>query len=462
MTDPRDDAPDERREDEYALDRDAVVAVAAALAEDDPTALRAAIADLHEADIADIIEQLDPDRRRRMVEALGADLTADILTELEEGVRDQVLAYLDPAVLAEAVKDLDTDDIVYLVEDLDAEDQAKVLESLDAEDRAVVEQSLTYPEYSAGRLMRREVVTAPPFWTVGQTIDWLRAAEELPEPFYDVIVVDPAMKPLGKVPLSRILAARRPMTLEGVMEDDFRTVRVDDSQEDVAYAFNKYHLVSAPVVDAGDRLVGVITIDDAMEVLSDEHEEDMLRLGGVGGDEEITDSVGETVKLRFPWLFVNLLTAVLASGVIALFEDVIAQVVALAVLMPIVASMGGNAGTQSLTVAVRALATRNLTDTNALRVIGREAAAGLINGLGFAAVMAVVALLWFGDPMIAAVIGAAMIVNMLAAALAGVLIPIALDKAGADPALASGTFVTTVTDVVGFFAFLGLASVALL
>jgi magnesium transporter len=462
MTDARTEASDERRDDEYALDRDVVSAVTAALAEDDDAALRAAVADLHEADIADIIEQLDPERRRRMVEALGPDLTADVLTELEEGVRDEVLGFLDPGVLARAVKDLDTDDIVYLVEDLDAEDQARVLQGLDAEDRAVVEQSLTYPEYSAGRLMRREVVTAPPFWTVGQTIDWLRAAEELPEPFYDVIVVDPAMKPLGRAPLSRILAARRPMTLESVMDEDFRTVRVDDSQEDVAYAFNKYHLVSAPVVDAGGRLVGVITIDDAMEVLSDEAEEDLLRLGGVGADEEITDSVSETVRLRFPWLFVNLITAVVASLVIALFEDVIAKVVALAVLMPIVASMGGNAGTQSLTVAVRALATRNLTDTNALRVIGREAAAGLLNGLGFAVVMGVVAFIWFGEPLIAVVIGSAMIVNMLAAALAGVLIPLALDKAGADPALASGTFVTTVTDVVGFFAFLGLASLVLI
>ncbi len=451
-----------RRDDDYALDRDVVAALRAALADGDMDAVRASVGELHAADLADLIEQLGAEQRRTLVEALAPDILPEVLTELEEGVRDEVLEFLDPARLAEAVRALDTDDIVYLVEDLDAEEQARVLEGLDAEDRAVVRQSLTYPEYTAGRMMQRELVTAPPFWTVGQTIDFLRAAEDLPDPFYDVIVVDPAMRPLGKASLSRILAARRPVTLGGIMEEDFRTVRVEDPQEDVAYAFNKYHLVSAPVVDEGGRLVGVITIDDAMEVMSDEAEEDILRLGGVGGDAEISDSVGETVRQRIPWLVVNLATAILASLVIALFEDVIAQVVALAVLMPIVASMGGNAGTQSLTVAVRALATRDLTDTNALRVIGREAVAGLLNGVVFAAIMGGVAWLWFGDPVIAAVIGTAMIINMIAAALGGVLIPIALDKAGVDPALASGTFVTTVTDVVGFFAFLGLATLALL
>jgi magnesium transporter len=246
------------------------------------------------------------------------------------------------------------------------------------------------------------------------------------------------------------------------MEDDFRTVRVDDSQEDVAYAFNKYHLVSAPVVDAGGRLVGVITIDDAMEVLSDEAEEDLLRLGGVGGDEEITDSVGETVRQRFPWLAVNSVTAFIAASVIGLFDQTIERLVALAVLMPIVASMGGNAGTQSLTVAVRALATRSLTPVNAWRVVRREMLVGVANGVAFGAVIGVIGGFWFGQPMLGAVLTMAMICNMFVAALAGILVPMALDRAGADPAVASGTFVTTVTDVVGFFAFLGLASVALL
>jgi magnesium transporter len=245
------------------------------------------------------------------------------------------------------------------------------------------------------------------------------------------------------------------------MADDFRTIGVEEPQEDVAYAFNQYHLVSAPVVDETGRLVGVITIDDAMEVLEDEAEEDIMRLGGVG-DEEISDKVWEIARRRFPWLAVNLVTAIMASLVIGMFEATIAQIVALAILMPIVASMGGNAGTQTLTVAVRALATRDLTPTNATRVIGREVAVGLINGLGFAAIMGVVAWVWFDQPMIGAVIAVAMVVNLAAAALAGILVPIVLDKVGADPALASGTFVTTVTDVVGFFVFLGLAAMVLL
>ncbi len=484
MTDDRQDDPrdasdaradEERRREDEARRRDEearraeeadeevdVRAVRAAIAAEDFETVRAVALDLHEADLADLIEQLPSTERRTLIETLGPDLAPEALAELGEGVRDEVLEFIDPVVLAAAVKELDTDDIVYLVEDLDAEEQARALEGLDAEDRAIVEQSLTYPEYSAGRLMQREVVTAPTFWTVGQMIDHLRAAEELPDPFYDVIVVDPAMRPVGRAALGRILATRRPATLEGIMDDEFKTMRVDDSQEDVAYAFNKYHLVSAPVVDGSGRLVGVITIDDAMAAMSDEHEEDILRLGGVGGDEEITDTVWETLRQRFPWLLVNLATAVLASLVIDQFEEVIAQVVALAVLMPIVASMGGNAGTQSLTVAVRGLATRTLTDANARRVVLREALAGALNGLLFAAVMATVALVWFGDGRLSAVIAAAMVINLVAAALAGVLIPIALEKVGADPALASGTFVTTVTDVVGFFAFLGLASLALL
>jgi magnesium transporter len=258
-----------------------------------------------------------------------------------------------------------------------------------------------------------------------------------------------------------LLGARRPVTLESLMADEFRTIDVKEPQEDVAYVFNQYHLVSAPVVDDTGRLVGVITIDDAMEVLEDEAEEDIMRLGGVG-DEEISDDVWEITKRRFPWLAVNLVTAILASLVIGLFEDTITHVVALAILMPIVASMGGNAGTQTLTVAVRALATRDLTQTNASRVIGREVAVGLINGLGFAVIMGIVAWVWFDQPLIGLVIAVAMVVNLAAAALAGILVPIVLDKAGADPALASGTFVTTVTDVVGFFVFLGLAAAVLL
>jgi magnesium transporter len=461
MTDAPETEADGRRDDDYALDRDLVADVVAALEAGDPAAARARASELHAADFADLLEQLSGEERRRLVEAFGPDLDPEALTELSEGCRDSVLEVLDPEVLAEAVKTLDTDDIVYLVEDLEDEDRQRILSALDAEDRFVVQKALTYPEYSAGRLMQREVVTAPPFWTVGQMIDFLRAADDLPDPFYDIIVVDPGLKPIGKIPLSRVLGNRRQRTLESIMEDDFRTLRLDEPQEDVAYAFNQYHLVSCPVVDEDGRLAGVITIDDAMAALEEEAAEDLLRLGGVG-DEEIGDRIGEIAKRRAPWLVVNLATAVLASVVIAQFEAVLAQVVALAVLMPIVASMGGNAGTQSLTVAVRGLATRDLTPTNAMRVILRESVVGLLNGLFFAVLIGGIGYAWYGDPTLGAVLGMAMVVTMLAAALSGILVPIALDRLGADPALASGVFVTTVTDVVGFFAFLGLAAVILL
>jgi magnesium transporter len=461
MAEPTEADAEPRKDDEYELDRELVDSVIDALDVGDRSAVRAHAEELHAADFADLLEQLGAEKRRRLVEALGPDLDPEALPELSEGVRDEVLDALDPEVLAEAVKTLDTDDIVYLVEGLEEDERARLLSGLDAEDRFVVQKALTYPEYSAGRLMQREVVTAPPFWTVGQMIDFLRAADDLPDPFYDIVVVDPALKPIGKIPLHKILGNRRQRTLESLMDDDFRTLRLDEPQEDVAYAFNQYHLVSCPVVDEEGRLAGVITIDDAMVALQEEAGEDIMRLGGVG-DEEIEDRIGEIAKRRAPWLVVNLATAVLASVVIAQFEAILAQIVALAVLMPIVASMGGNAGTQSLTVAVRGLATRDLTPTNALRVVAREGAVGLINGLLFAVLIAGIGAAWYGDPLLGLVLAMAMIITMFAAALAGILVPIALDRLGADPALASGVFVTTVTDVVGFLAFLGLAGMILL
>jgi magnesium transporter len=365
-------------------------------------------------------------------------------------------------VLAEAVRDLDSDDVVDLVEDLDEPQQEAILDALEESDRRAVEQSLSYPEYSAGRLMQREVVMAPEHWTVGQAIDFLRSEQNLPYQFYHIVLVDPRMHPVGNVALGKLMASRREVLLRDIIEDIFKVIPVTQDEADVAYAFNQYHLISAPVVDAEGRLVGVITIDDAMAVLDEEHEEDILRLAGVGEESSLSDTVAETARQRLPWLAVNLLTAILASLVIALFEDTIGKFVALAILMPIVASMGGNAGTQSLTVAVRALATKDLTGANVWRVIRREALVGLLNGLVFAVVMGVVSLIWFGSPILGYVIAAAMVINLMIAGLAGTIIPIALERAGVDPALASGTFVTTVTDVVGFFAFLGLAGVMLL
>ncbi len=448
-------------DDEYSLAPGLVSAVLEAVEAEDREACAELVRPLHVADLADLTEQLSASKRRAFLELVWADIDKDFLAELGENVRDEVLAELDPSMLAEAVRELDSDDAVYVLEGLEDDAQEAVVEALEPEDRAIISKSLTYPEYSAGRLMQSDFVKAPPFWTVGQMIDQMRAEEELPDQFYDVYVVDAAMHPLGKIPLSRLLANPRPVTLESLMIPQARTLHVEDAQEDVAYAFNQYHLVSCPVVDDGGRIVGVITIDDAMAVLEEEAEEDIRRLAGVG-DEEITDRVWSITRRRFPWLAVNLLTAILASAVIAIFDDVIGQIVALAVLMPIVASMGGNAATQTLTVAVRALATRDLTPANMMRIVGRETVVGVLNGIGFAVLIGAATWAVYGDPVLGGVIAIAMVVNLLVAGLAGILVPIGLERMGADPALASGTFVTTVTDVVGFFAFLGLAALVLM
>jgi magnesium transporter len=321
---------------------------------------------------------------------------------------------------------------------------------------------MSYPEQSAGRLMQREVVMAPAHWTVGEAIDHLRAKDDLPEQFYHVVLVDPRMKPVGQVTLGKLMAARRQVLLRDIAEEDFRTIPVTQDEGDVAYAFNKYHLISVPVVDHSGRLVGVITIDDAMIVLDEEHEEDIMRLANVTDTASISDNALTAARGRLPWLVINLFTASLSAIVISRFEDTIASLVILAALMPIVASTGGIAGTQSLAVAVRGLATRNLTSANARRVILREVLAGLINGLGLALVLGVGGALILGDPMLGVVLGLAMIVNQFVAALGGLLVPLALDRLGFDPALASATFVTTMTDVMGFFAFLGFATLFLI
>jgi magnesium transporter len=357
---------------------------------------------------------------------------------------------------------LDSDDVVDLLEDLDAPQQGAILDALEDADRVAVQQAMTYPEYSAGRLMQREVVMAPEHWTVGEAIDYLRNSEELPDQFYHMVLVDPRLHPVGNVTLGKIMRSRRDVALRDITEEVFHTIPVTQYDGDVAYAFNQYHLISAPVVDDHGRLVGIITIDDAMAVLDEEHEEDILRMAGVSEDSSLSDTILEAAKGRAVWLFVNLLTAILASLVIDAFAETINQMVALAVLMPIVASMGGNAGTQTMTVAVRSIATRDLTAQNAARVIWREVSVGAVNGVVFGLLMALVAGVWFGVPMLAVVIGVAMLLTQVAAALGGIVIPMALERFKIDPALASGPFVTTVTDVVGFFAFLGLASAVLM
>lgn len=416
---------------------------------------------LHPADVAHLIEQIDGRERRDLLRVWPGGIDGEVLSELDDNLREEVIDSLDKDELAEAVRDLESDDVVDLIEDL-ADDQTEaVLNVLDDTDRVIVEKALAYPEESAGRHMQVELVRAPEHWTVGQAAKYLRSDIELPDQFYHIILVDPRMKAVGYVTLGRILSSPPRTLLRNITEDTFRTFNVEQDVEEVAQAINHYHMITAPVVDSDERVLGVITIDDAMAFLEEEAEEDILRLAGVG-EGSLSDRVVETTRQRFPWLAVNLLTAILASFVISLFETSLASLVALAVLMPIVASMGGNAGTQSLTVAVRALATRDLTDANVWRVIRREALVGLVNGFLFAVVMGLVVFLWYDNAILGVVIGVAMVINLVVAGLAGTVVPIILEKVGVDPALASGAFVTTVTDVVGFFAFLGLAALWIL
>ncbi len=454
----------EQSSDDYALSPKTIASILYAVEIDDQPKLNALMEPLHAADIADLLEQINAFDRSKLIRLYDREFDGEILSELEESIREEVIGVLKPDILADAVRDMDSDDVVDLVEDLGDAQQETILDALEDADRVAVEQALSYPEFSAGRLMQRELVMAPEHWTVGEAIDHLRdmPEEDLPEQFYHVTLVNPRLHPIGNVTLGKLMRTRRNVRLQTIMEDTFQIIPVNQDESDIAYAFNQYHLISAPVVDDEGRLIGVITIDDAMAVLDDEHEEDILRLAGVQEESSLADRVIETTKRRFPWLAVNLVTSILASLVIAQFDVAIAQIVALAVLMPIVASMGGNAGTQSLTVAVRAIATKDLTGANVWRVIRREVLVGLINGMIFAVVMGIVGVIWFGSPALGYVIAAAMVVNMVVAGLAGTVIPVLLDRLGIDPALASGAFVTTVTDVVGFFSFLGLAALVLL
>ena len=445
------------RDAEGALLSDFVRAVELALEEGKSSEVRALAGNIHDADLADLIEQLRGEQRGQLIETLGEDFNPGTLSELEEPVRDQVLEAMPNEQVAEAVRELESDDAVYLLEDLEESEQSDILAKLPRRERVALQRSLDFPEDSAGRLMQTDYISVPPFWSVGQTIDYMREEDDLPNSFSYIWVVNPSHHLIGRVPLDRLLRTKRPVSIEEIADLDVHQITAEEDQEEVALEFERYDLISAPVVDEDDRLLGVVTADDIMEVLKDEAEEDIHRLGGVG-DESITDTVFRTTKSRFVWLLVNLATAVLASWVISLFDATIEQMVALAILMPIVASMGGNAGTQSMTVAVRALATRELGPVNASRVISREALVGLLNGLLFAVIMGGVALVWFGSDLLGMVIAMAMIINLLVAGLFGILIPMALDALDIDPAIASGAFLTAVTDVVGFFAFLGLAA----
>jgi len=448
-------------EEDYSLAPELVEHVREALDQGRIETVKELIEPLHVADVADLLEYLTKDELQIVIEALWSSIDSEVLTYLDAAVREEVIDLLGPKELARAVTELDSDDAVEVFEDLDEEAQHRILSRLPRAFRTLLEESLSYPEDSAGRLMQREMVVIPSAWSVGETIDHMREAEELPDDFYDLFIVNPKHKPIGFVPLSRVLRTKRPVRLTEIMDADLKLIPLTMNQEDVAYTFRQYSLVSAPVVDDAGRLVGVITVDDVVRVIDEEAEEDLMKMAGLG-ESDLYNDLLETVRARSPWLVVNLLTAILASLVIGLFEGTIQKVVALAVLMPIVASMGGNAGTQTLTVAVRALAMKDLSSANAWRFVNKELLVGLFNGLLFAIITGAVAWYWFDQPEIGLVIGAAMVVNLIVAGLSGTLIPIGLERLGIDPAIASSVFLTTVTDVIGFFAFLGLAAAFLL
>jgi magnesium transporter len=451
-------APIALRDEDGSVRQDYVERVARVIEAADAAALRDLVGELHEADLGDLIEALDPELRPRLVELMGHDFDFTALTEVDDTVREEILEELPAETVAEGVRELDTDDAVAILEDLPKDEQTEILDQLPATERVVLARSLDYPENSAGRRMQDEFIAVGPNWTVGQTIDYMRETPNLPDRFWELYVVDADRRLKGTVALDRLLRTKRPVPIAELLDEELRPVQVADDQEEVARLFERYDLVSTPVVDENQRLVGVITFDDIVDVIEEEAEEDIKALGGVGREEELSDSVWTTARGRFTWLFANLLTALLASWVISQFEGAIQKMVALAVLMPIVASMGGNAGTQTMTVAVRALATRELSSANAWRVIRRELMVGVLNGIAFALIMAVIAAAWFHVTDLGVVIALAMVTVLAAAALGGILIPLVLIRLGVDPAVSSGPFVTTVTDVVGFFSFLGIAT----
>ncbi|CCV14566.1 magnesium transporter [Mesorhizobium sp. STM 4661] len=431
--------------------------IGAAIADRDTLTLKREADDLHQSELGDLLEALHPEQRRALVELLGADFDFSALTEVDEAIRMEIVDNLPNEQIAQAVQELDSDDAVYILEDLEKEDQDEILSQLPFTERIRLRRSLDYPEETAGRRMQTEFVAVPPFWTIGQTIDYMREDQDLPDRFSQIFVIDPSFKLLGAIDLDQILRTKRSVKVEEVMHETRHAIPATMDQEEAAREFEQYDLLSAAVVDENERLVGVLTIDDVVDVIQQEAEEDLLRMGGVG-DEELSDTVAATSRSRVPWLLVNLGTAFISASVISMFGATIEEMVALAALMPIVASLGGNAGTQTMTVTVRALATRDLDIYNAGRVIRREVMVGMLNGAIIATILGLVAGLWFHNPDLGLVIAAAMIVNMLAAALGGILIPLFLDKLGADPAISSSIFTTMITDVIGFLAFLSLAT----
>jgi magnesium transporter len=445
----------------YGLTPKVESAIVAAIASGAEDRARALVAPLHPADQADLLERLPAPQAAALVRTLGDGLDAETLAFLDESTRDEIVDVMGVAALARQLPALDTDDAVNIIEELEQDEIEDVLAALPAEDRVLVEEGLAYPTDSAGRMMQREIVTVPSFWTVGQTIDFLRSSPFGDTDFYLIFVVDPARSPIGEVSLGKLLCTPRPRRVGEIMQGDFRKIPADMDQEEVAILFRRYGMVSAPVVDEHGRLIGVITIDDVIGVIDEEAEEDLMALAGVG-EANVRSSLWETLQGRTSWLLINLLTAILASAVIGLFDATIERLVALAVLMPIVASMGGNAGTQTVTVAVRALALRQIDRDAASSFVKRELGVAILNGIVFAVLAASISFLWFRDQDIAAVMAVAMFANLVVAGLSGTLVPLGLVRIGVDPAVASSVFITTITDVVGFFVFLGLAALYLI
>ena len=433
-----------------------------AILDGDEPWLRARLDEMHPADASDLLEQLSADEFEAAVEMLGGELPSDILIELRDEYREDAVDLLSDAAVADALDALDSDDATAVLEDLDEDRRERILDEMAPTERAMLEANLVYPEKSAGRLMQREFLAAPEFWTVGQAIDFARNnADELPTDFYEIYVVDPLNRPLGYVLLSQLLRTRRDIGLADIMTDIQSAIRVNMDQEEVAYQFQKYSLASAPVSDGEGRLVGMITVDDMVHVIQDENTEDLLALSNVSSADG-SDTVLDSVRARAPWLAVNLVTAFVASSIIALFEDALNSLVQLAILMPVVAALAGNAGSQGLAVAVRAIAERELDGPAARRAVVREGLTGLVNGVIFAVGVGLIAWLWFGGTLLALVIGVAMLASFVWAGLSGILVPLSLKRIGADPAVASSVFVLTLTDTMAFFSFLGLASVVLL
>jgi magnesium transporter len=451
------DAPDSVMDEETNLRPGFVERVLDAVEAGDDETARKLVEPLHPADVADLIELAARDEREGLVKALAGIVGPDVLAEMNDYVREGLLDEMEPQQVADIAGQLETDDAVALIEDLDRDDQQAVLRAMEPDDRAAVEEALGYPEESAGRLMQRDLCAVPEHWTVGQVIDYLRSTADLPTDFWEVFVVDPAHHPVGTCKLSTILRTPRGTPITAVMHREQTLIPVDMDQEDVALRFQKYALVSAAVTDGEGRLVGMITVDDVVHIISEEAGEDVLLLSGAG-DGDINEPIRLTVRRRLFWLVINLGTAVVAASVVSLFQGEIGKFAVLAVLMPIVAGMGGNAGTQTLAVTVRALATNQLTESNTLRTFRRELTIALANGLALAALIGVGVTLIFHNPLLGAVMGASMVINNLAAGLGGILVPVTLDRFDVDPAVSSAVFVTTLTDVTGFFSFLGLAA----